>query len=86
VAFKVVNVKDLSYNLLTHGSKLISPTQWAQFTPQKHYYFYASDSHFCKRLSEPQGLLWPECLARLKKLIHLIGSRTHYLPACSILP
>jgi hypothetical protein len=42
-------------------------------TPQKHY-FYASGTHFCKRLSKPQGLLRPEGLGKLIKIIHLVGS------------
>jgi hypothetical protein len=43
------------------------------FTPQKHY-FYASGTHFCYRLSKPQGLVRPEGLGELIKIIHLIGS------------
>jgi hypothetical protein len=50
------------------------------------YYFSASGTHFCKRLSEPQGLVWLEELDKLKKIIHLIGSRTRYLQACSMVP
>jgi hypothetical protein len=34
-------------------------------TPQKH--FYASGTHFCYRLSKPQGLVRPEGLRKLKK-------------------
>jgi hypothetical protein len=52
------------------------------FTPQKHY-FYASDTHFCKRLSKPQGLMGPEGLGKLIKIIPLIGSRTRDLPVGS---
>jgi hypothetical protein len=58
---------------LTDGSKVVSPTQWPHFTPQKHYYFSASGIHFCKSLSETQGLVWLEALDKLKKFIHLIG-------------
>jgi hypothetical protein len=32
---------------------------------------------------EAEGLMRPEELGKLKKFIHLIGSRTHDLPACS---
>jgi hypothetical protein len=42
------------------------------FTPQKHY-FYASGTHFCLRLSKPQGLVRPEGLGKLIKIIYLIG-------------
>jgi hypothetical protein len=31
-------------------------------------------------------LMWPEGLGKLKKFIHLIGSRTRDLLACSIVP
>jgi hypothetical protein len=55
------------------------------FTPQKHY-FYACDTHFCCRLSKPQGLVRPEGLGNLIKIIHLIGSRTRDLPVCNIAP
>jgi hypothetical protein len=34
-------------------------------------------------MSEPQDLVWPEGLCKSKKLIHLIGSRTRDLLACS---
>jgi hypothetical protein len=37
-------------------------------------------------LSEPQGLVRPEEFDNLKKFIHLIGTRTRDLPACSIVP
>jgi hypothetical protein len=42
-------------------------------------FFPASGTHFYYRLSKPQGLVLLERLGKLKKLIHLIGSRTHYL-------
>jgi hypothetical protein len=31
---------------LTDGGK-VSPTEPPHFTPQKHYYFYVSGTHFC---------------------------------------
>jgi hypothetical protein len=37
-------------------------------------------------MSKPQGLVRPEGLGKLIKIINLIGSRTHDLPACSIMP
>jgi hypothetical protein len=57
----------------------------AALSPQK-YYFSASGTHFCYRLSEPQGLVRPEGLDKLKKCIHLIGSRNRDLEGCSIVP
>jgi hypothetical protein len=34
-------------NRLTDGVKVVSPTHRPHFTPQKHYYFYVSGTHFC---------------------------------------
>jgi hypothetical protein len=61
---------------LTDGGKVVSPMDRPLFTPQKHY-LYASGTHLCWRLSKSEGLVWPEGLGELKKLIHLIGSGTH---------
>jgi hypothetical protein len=36
--------------------------------------------------SEPQGLLRPGGLGKLKEIIHLFWSRTCDLPACNIVP
>jgi hypothetical protein len=43
--------------------------------------FYASGTHLCQRLSEPQGIVQLEGLSKLKKFIHLIGPRTRDLLA-----
>jgi hypothetical protein len=48
------------------GGKVVSPTHQPHFTPQKHYYFYVSGTHFCWRLSKPQGLVWLEGLGKFK--------------------
>jgi hypothetical protein len=44
-------------NRLIDSGKVASPTHPPHFTPQKHYFFYVSGTHFCKRLSKPQGLV-----------------------------
>jgi hypothetical protein len=73
-------------NRLTDGGKIVSPTHPPHFAPQ-HYNFSVSGAHFCKRLSKPQGVVQQEELDKLKKkLIHLIGSRTRDLSACSLVP
>jgi hypothetical protein len=72
-------------NRLIDGGKIVSPTHRPRYTPQKHY-FSASVTHFCQRLSKPHGLVSLEGLGKLKKFIHLIGSPTGDLPACSIVP
>jgi hypothetical protein len=69
---------------LTDGGKVVSPTHPPHFTPQKHYYFYVSGTHFCWRLNKPQGLVRPEGLGTFKKKNHLIGYRTRDLPVCSV--
>jgi hypothetical protein len=71
-------------NRLTDGSKVVCHTHRPRSTPQKHY-FSASGTHFCQGLSEPQGLVRPEGVGKLKTFIDLIGSRT-VLPVCSIVP
>jgi hypothetical protein len=61
---------------LTDVGKVFGPTHRPHFTSQK-LCFSASGTHFCQRMSEPQGLAQPEGLSKLKKkLIHLVGSRT----------
>jgi hypothetical protein len=53
-------------NRLIDGDKVVSPTHPLQFTPYKHYYFNVSGTHFCQRLSKPQGLVRPKGLGKLK--------------------
>jgi hypothetical protein len=48
--------------------------------------FSAFGTHFCYRLSKPKGLVRPEVLGKLKKVIHLVGSRTRDHPVYSIVP
>jgi hypothetical protein len=52
-------------NRLTDGGKVVSFTHWSRSTPQKHY-FSASGTHFCFRLSKPQGLVRLEGIGKLK--------------------
>jgi hypothetical protein len=54
-------------NRLIDGGKAVSLEQPPHFTPQKHCYFYVSGTHFCQRLSKPQGLVRPEGLGKFKK-------------------
>jgi hypothetical protein len=70
---------------LTDGGMVVGPMHRPHSTPQK-YYFSASGTHFCLRLSKHQGLEQPEGLGKLEKSFHLIGSQTRDLPACSIVP
>jgi hypothetical protein len=52
-------------NRHTNGGKVVSLTHRPLSDPQKHY-LYASDTHFCKGLSEPQGLVRLERSRKLK--------------------
>jgi hypothetical protein len=70
-------------NRLSDGRTVVSPTHWPHSTRQKHY-FSASGTNFCLKLSKLQDVVHPEGLGKLKKCIHLIGSRIGDLPACSI--
>jgi hypothetical protein len=72
-------------NRLTDGGKIVSPTHPPHFTPQKHY-FSAPGTHFCWRLSKPLGLVRPEGLGKLTKLIYLIGYRSRDMLAYRIVP
>jgi hypothetical protein len=43
--------------------KVVNPKHRPRSTPQKHY--------FCQTLSEPQGLVRPEGLGKLKKILYI---------------
>jgi hypothetical protein len=69
---------------LTDGGKVVSPAHRPRSPPQK-YYFSASGTHSCYRLSKAQGVERLEGLDKLKKIIHLIGVRIRDLvpkPQC----
>jgi hypothetical protein len=55
-------------NRLTDGDMVVSLTHRQRCTPQKRYYFYVSGTHFCYKLSKPQGLVRPEGLGKFKKI------------------
>jgi hypothetical protein len=52
------HVKDPTFldNRRIYAGKILSPTHRLRFTPQEDY-FSASGTHFCQRLSKPQGLM-----------------------------
>jgi hypothetical protein len=59
-------------NRLTDGDKIVIPTHRPHFTPQKHYYFSVSGTHFCYRLSKPQVLVRPVGLGKFKNSPHRV--------------
>jgi hypothetical protein len=71
--------------MLTNVCKTVSPTHRPRSTAHKHS-FSASDTHFCYKLSKSQGIVQEEGIGKLKKFIHLIGSRTPDLPPVAIVP
>jgi hypothetical protein len=60
----------------------LSASQTSHALHPRNMFISASGTHFCSRLSKYQGLE----LGKLLKIIHFIGSWTHNLPACSIVP
>jgi hypothetical protein len=60
-------------NRLTDGVKVVISIHPPHFIPQKHY-FYVSGTHFCSRLSKPQGLVRPEGLGKFKKSPHRLSN------------
>jgi hypothetical protein len=59
-------------SLQTDAGKILSPTHRPSSTTQKHY-FSASGTHFCWRLSKPQGLMRLEGLGKLKNVFTSLG-------------
>jgi hypothetical protein len=65
-------------NRLIDGGKVVSPTHRPHFTPQKHYSsFNVSGTHFCQRLSKPQGLVQLEGLGTFKISPHQVSNPRH---------
>jgi hypothetical protein len=66
-------------NRFIDGGKVVGLMQRPRSTPQKHFSFLLEAEY-------TPGMVRPEGLDKLKekKFIHLIGSRTRDLSACSI--
>jgi hypothetical protein len=64
---EMLRIPHCLHSRLTDGGKVVSPTRRLRSTPQKHY-SSASGAHFCSGLSEPQSLVRPEGLGKLKKI------------------
>jgi hypothetical protein len=67
-------------NRLTDDSKVVNLTRRPPFTPRK-----IPGTHFCQRLSWPQGHSVAGRIRSIEKSNDLFGNRTRYLPACSIM-
>jgi hypothetical protein len=68
-------------NQLIDGVEVVSIMSRALFIPRK-----IPGSHFCYRLSRPQGHSAAGRIRSIEKSNNTIGNRTHDLPACSIVP
>jgi hypothetical protein len=69
------------YNRLTDGGEFVSLTRLLPFTPRK-----IPDTHFCQRLSRPQGHSAAGRIGSIEKFNDLIGNRNRDLQACCIVP
>jgi hypothetical protein len=68
-------------NRLADGGEVVSVTRRPPITPRK-----IPGTHFCLRLSRPQGHSAAGRIKSIEKSNDLIGNRTGDLPACSIVP
>jgi hypothetical protein len=68
-------------NWLTDGGEVVSPTRQPPFTPRK-----IPGTHFCYRLSRPQGCSAAGRIRSSEKSNDLNGIRTRDLPVCSVVP
>jgi hypothetical protein len=66
---------------LIDGGEVVSLTRRPPFTPRK-----IPDTHFCSRLSRPQGHNTAGRIRSIEKSNDLIGNGNRDLPACSIVP
>ena len=63
------------------GGKVVSLMRWLPLTPGN-----TPGTHFCWRLSQPQGHSVTGRIMSLKNSNETIGNRTHDLPVCSVVP
>jgi hypothetical protein len=68
-------------NRLTDAGKVVSLMPQMPFTPRN-----IPGTHFCYRLSQPQGHSAAGNIRSIEKSDDLTGNRTRDLPACSIVP
>jgi hypothetical protein len=66
---------------LTVGGEVVSLVLQPPFTDRK-----IPGTHFCQRLSRPQGHSVAGRIRSIEKSNGFTGNRTHNLPACSIMP
>jgi hypothetical protein len=59
-------------NRLIDGGKVVSPTHQRALLPRNNIFFNVSGTHFCYRLSNPQGLVRPEELDKFTILLQQV--------------
>jgi hypothetical protein len=72
-------------NRLTDGGKVVSLRHRPRYTNQKRTFILLL-ALISVRGYKPRGLVRPEGLGKLKVFYDLMGSRTHDLPVCNIMP
>jgi hypothetical protein len=83
---KTIHATPTSYNvrrrqLAQEGGKVVSPTHWPPLPPGIN-----PGTHFCQRMSRPQGHSATRRIMSMKKSSDTIGNRTCDLPVCSTVP
>jgi hypothetical protein len=67
-------------NQFTDGGEVVSFMRWPPFTPKK-----ILGTHFCQRLSQPQGLAQLDVLSELKNEMTSSGNQTRNFPSSILL-
>ena len=63
------------------GGKVVNPTHWPPLPPGN-----IAGTHFCYRLSQPQGHSVTGRIISMKNCNDTIRKQTHDLPTCSVVP
>jgi hypothetical protein len=76
-----VEAPTFSHIWLLDGGKVVSPTCWLLFTPPGQFLVFIS----VRDCINPRAVVWLEGIGKLEKSTSS-GTRTSYLPTCSIVP
>ena len=73
--------RKLRFPVAQNGGKVVSLTPWLPLLPGN-----TPGTHFCYRLSRPQGHSATRRIMSLKNSSDTIGNRTRDLPVCNVVP